>query len=81
MEKPIKPSARKVKTVVQDTSEERVEIPKITFEAYVRENKVHPGLVASFCYEEGIAGNDIAGERTSEEWKVALETQANRTYS
>lgn len=60
----------------------RVEIPKITFEAYLREHTVHPGLVASFSSEEKRAGNSLGEDdnRTSEEWKKALETQSNRRY-
>lgn len=57
--------------------EERVEIPKISFEAYLQENVVHPGLVASFTVEEGEKMNE---SRTSEEWKNALEAQSNKRY-
>lgn len=56
------------------------EVDKITLEAYLGREKVHPGLVASFRAE--LKNSDALRNGLSEnEWKQAIEAQSNRLYA
>lgn len=61
--------------------EEKAPEAVISFEDFLQGHPTHPGLVASFTYEEkyGSKGNSLR-PRTEGEWILSLETQSNRTY-
>lgn len=56
-----------------------IEVPIISLDEYIRDEKPHYGLVASFKYEASKTENGLA-DRTEVEWHLAFEEQSNKTY-
>jgi hypothetical protein len=68
----------KAKQVTQ-ASEEKAPEAVLSFEDFLANHTVHPGLVASFTCEERNGGDELK-PRTEQEWIHSLEEQSNRTY-
>lgn len=51
----------------------------LTLDEYLSQNKVNPGLVASFKWE-ALQNGDLLKPKTSQGWEAELKFQANRTY-
>ena len=67
-------------TKVTKKSEEKApEAVLVSFEDFLSNNKIHPGLIASYKYE---ASKDSDGlkPRTVAEWNTSFEEQSNKTY-
>lgn len=70
-----------VKAKKEVSTETEVKAPEavISFEDFLSKKEIHPGLVASFTYEEQNGGSDLV-PRTEDEWIYALEEQSKKTY-
>lgn len=64
----------------EDVSTSEVDAVKITLDAYLETASVHPGLLASFKWEDAQRGDQLAA-RTATEWAAALDAQSKKTYN
>jgi hypothetical protein len=69
----------KAKQQVTEVSEGKAPEAVLSFEDFLSTKTIHPGLVASFRYEEGNGGRNLE-PRSEGAWIQALEEQSKRTY-
>lgn len=75
----------KAKSTGQVTSQSEEKAPEavVSFEDFLKEhsNLYHPGLIASFRYEDSFGSEGGRLEpRSVKEWILGFEEQSNRTY-